>query len=134
MGGELVKSTDTKDINNITCRGRLSIKQRNFQNINLNVSPIKQRKGSFSQKKNRQRNKKISIVSKNKNKELELLELIQNKNKSKTDYQLLYTSLGKHFFMKNLSDQARNEIIENIVLMINQKKYFQKEIILVKSH
>jgi len=116
MGGELVKSTDTKDINNITCRGRLSIKQRNFQNINLNVSPIKQRKGSFSQKKNRQRNKKISIVSKNKNKELELLELIQNKNKSKTDYQLLYTSLGKHFFMKNLSDQARNEIIENMSL------------------
>ena len=116
MGGELVKSTDIKDINNRTSKGRLSINQRNFKANNLNVSPIKQRQNSFSQKKNRQRNKKITIVSKNKNKELELLELIQNKNTQKKDYQLLYTSLGKHFFMKNLSDQARNEIIENMSL------------------
>jgi len=117
MGGELVKSNDIKDINNKTSRGRLSINQRNFKVTNPNISPIKQRKNSsFSQKKSRQRNKKISIVSKNKNKELEVLELVQNKNKQKTDYQLLYTSLGKHFFMKSLSDQARNEIIENMSL------------------
>ena len=44
------------------------------------------------------------------------MELIQDKNKAKKDYQLLYLSLGKHFFMESLSDQARNEIIENMSL------------------
>ena len=93
MGGELVKPTD---INSKSSRNMATVTQKNFKTANLKANSIK--------------------TPKNKIKELEVLELIQNKNKQKTDYQLLYTSLEKHFFMKNLSEQARNEIITNMSL------------------
>ena len=63
---------------------------------------------------------KISIVAKNKipntNEELKVLELIQEKNPKKIDHDLIYESIGKHFFMQTLNDQARNEIIVNMSL------------------
>ena len=62
---------------------------------------------------------KIAIVAKNKNntnEELKVMELIQEKNKNKIDYDLIYESIGKHFFMQKLNDQARNEIIVNMSL------------------
>ena len=63
---------------------------------------------------------KISIVAKNKipntNEELKVLELIQEKNREKIDHDLIYESIGKHFFMQTLNDQARNEIIVNMSL------------------
>ena len=62
---------------------------------------------------------KIAIVAKNKNninEELKVIELIQEKNPKKIDYDLIYNSIGKHFFMQTLNDQARNEIIINMSL------------------
>ena len=69
---------------------------------------------------------KIAIVAKNKtsaiNEELKVLELIQEKNPKKIDHDLIYDSIGKHFFMQTLNDQARNEIIVNMSLYkINAK-------------
>ena len=114
MGGELVKPTD---INSKSSRNMATVTQKNFKTANLKANSIKTPKNnSFSQSKSKRKIQKIALVAKNKIKELEVLELIQNKNKQKTDYQLLYTSLEKHFFMKNLSEQARNEIITNMSL------------------
>ena len=63
---------------------------------------------------------KIAIVAKNKstniNEEIKVLELIQEKNPKKIDYDLIYDSIGKHFFMQTLNNQARNEIIVNMSL------------------
>ena len=62
---------------------------------------------------------KIAIVAKNKNninEELKVIDLIQEKNPKKIDYDLIYNSIGKHFFMQTLNDQARNEIIINMSL------------------
>ena len=114
MGGELVKSTG---LNNKSSRNMVSVNHRNFKTANLKETSIKKPKNnSFSQNKNKRKIQKITLIAKNKNKEIDVLELIQNKNKQKTDYQLLYESLEKHFFMKNLSEQARNEIIKNMSL------------------
>ena len=114
MGGELVTSTE---ITSKSSRNMATISKRNFKTANLKSISIKTSKNtSFSQSKSKRKIKKITLVAKNKIKELEVLELIQNKNKQKTDYELLYTSLEKHFFMKNLKDQARNEIIKNMSL------------------
>jgi len=114
MGGELVKSTE---INNKSSRNMVAISDRSFKTTNLKAASIKTPKNSsFSYNKNKRKNQKISLVAKNKIKEKEVLELIQNKNKQKKDYQLLYESLEKHFFMKNLGEQARNEIIINMSL------------------
>ena len=114
MGGELVKSSE---IFSKSSRNMVTISNRNFKTANLKANSIKTPKNtSFSHNKSKRKIQKISLVAKNKIKELEVLELIQNKNKQKTDYQLLYTSLDKHFFMKNLKDQARNEIITNMSL------------------
>ena len=114
MGGELVKSTE---INNKSSRNMVAISDRSFKTTYLKAASIKTPKNcSFSYNKNKRKNQKISLVAKNKIKEKEVLELIQNKNKQKKDYQLLYESLEKHFFMKNLGEQARNEIITNMSL------------------
>ena len=114
MGGEFVKSTE---INNKSSRNMVAISNRSFKTTNLKAASIKTPKNSsFSYNKNKWKNQKISLVAKNKIKEKEVLELVQNKNKQKTDYQLLYTSLEEHFFMKNLGEQARNEIITNMSL------------------
>jgi len=114
MGGELVKSTEiiSKSSRNVS-----KISNKTLKTTNLKSNSIKRPKNtSFSQSKSKRKIQKISLIAKNKIKELEVLELIQNKNKQKTDYQLLYESLEKHFFMKNLSEQARNEIITNMSL------------------
>ena len=110
----MVKSSE---IFSKSSRNMVTISNRNFKTANLKANSIKTPKNtSFSHNKSKRKIQKISLVAKNKIKELEVLELIQNKNKQKTDYQLLYTSLDKHFFMKNLKDQARNEIITNMSL------------------
>jgi cGMP-dependent protein kinase len=80
---------------------------------------------SPKKKKNNKENivrkkEKIAIVAKNKssniNEEIKVLELIQEKNPKKIDYDLIYDSIGKHFFMQTLNNQARNEIIVNMSL------------------
>ena len=110
----MVKSSE---INSKSSRNMVSVNQRNFKTANLKENSIKKPKNnSFSQNKNKRKIQKITLVAKNKIEEIEVLELIQNKNKQKKDYQLLYDSLEKHFFMKNLSEQARNEIITNMSL------------------
>ena len=110
----MVKSTE---INNKSSRNMVAISDRSFKTTNLKAASIKTPKNSsFSYNKNKRKNQKISLVAKNKIKEKEVLEIIQNKNKQKKDYQLLYESLEKHFFMKNLGEQARNEIITNMSL------------------
>ena len=110
----MVKSTE---INNKSSRNMVAISDRRFKTTNLKAASIKTPKNSsFSYNKNKRKNQKISLVAKNKIKEKEVLEIIQNKNKQKKDYQLLYESLEKHFFMKNLGEQARNEIITNMSL------------------
>ena len=110
----MVKSSE---INSKSSRNMVSVNQRNFKTANLKENSIKKPKNnSFSQNKNKRKIQKITLVAKNKIKEIEVLELIHNKNKQKKDYQLLYDSLEKHFFMKNLSEQARNEIITNMSL------------------
>ena len=44
------------------------------------------------------------------------MELIQETNQKKIDHDLIYDSIGKHFFMQTLNDQTRNEIIVNMLL------------------
>ena len=50
------------------------------------------------------------------NKEVKVMELIQEQNPKKIDHDLIYDSIGKHFFMQTLNEQTRNEIIVNMSL------------------
>ena len=95
--------------------GKTSKKSKLAQTITTSwTSPKKNIKEKIIRKK-----EKIAIVAKNKNninEELKVMELIQEKNPNKVDYDLIYQSIGNHFFMQTLNDQARNEIIVNMSL------------------
>jgi len=126
MGGELSKGETLNPRGNRNGRfaptgeknGKLS-RTPNFvqENHQQNTSP----KRVKNKEKVVRKKEKIAIVAKNKttggvNEELKVLELIQEKNQKKMDYDLIYESIGKHFFMQTLNDQARNEIIINMSL------------------
>ncbi len=100
-----------------TKNGAGRIKAKLAEDNHMPTSPKKKK----NNKENIVRKKeKIAIVAKNKstniNEEIKVLELIQEKNPKKIDYDLIYDSIGKHFFMQTLNNQARNEIIVNMSL------------------
>ena len=92
--------------------------------------PPKNKRGKINENLYNKKKEKITIVAKNKsaNEELRVMDLIQDKNSQKVDYDLIYSSIGKHFFMQTLNDQARNEIIVNMSLYkvkANEKLFTQ---------
>jgi cGMP-dependent protein kinase len=127
MGGEIGKSETINARNHRGVKGapppaggtRTKMNGRTKiveDNLPPDTSPKK--KGKEKEKLIRKK-EKIAIVAKNKNntnEELKVMELIQEKNPKKIDYDLIYESIGKHFFMQKLNDQARNEIIVNMSL------------------
>ena len=95
-------------------------KANNVEQIEVSPNPKNKRLKQIGGESTINRKKeKITIVAKNKstsNEELRVMDLIQEKNPKKMDYDLIYSSIGKHFFMQTLNDQARNEIIVNMSL------------------
>ena len=82
-----------------TKNGAGRIKAKLAEDNHMPTSPKKKK----NNKENIVRKKeKIAIVAKNKstniNEEIKVLELIQEKNPKKIDYDLIYDSIGKHFF------------------------------------
>ena len=126
MGGEIIRGETL----NATRRKELKVPlspERGLKNGNLKKSKLAQTiTTSFTSPKKNNKEKivrkkeKIAIVAKNKNnylnEEIKVMELIQEKNPKKLDYDLIYKSIGQHFFMQTLNDQARNEIIINMSL------------------
>ena len=95
-------------------------KVNNIEQSEFSPNPKNKRLKGAGEIFNRKK-EKITIVAKNKtnstsNEELRVMDLIQEKNPKKMDYDLIYSSIGKHFFMQTLNDQARNEIIVNMSL------------------
>ena len=124
MGGEINKgkqlnSRTPRDLNGTplpTGGAKLGKSALKTKTIDTTASPKKKK----DKEKVIRKKEKIAIVAKNKtnniNEELKVLELIQEKNPKKIDHDLIYDSIGKHFFMQTLNDQARNEIIVNMSL------------------
>jgi len=124
MGGELNKSEPIngrgRGVNGTTLPAGGTKVGRNNKNKLVDDYRQTSPKKKNNKEKIVRKKEKIAIVAKNKNsitnEELKVLELIQEKNPKKIDHDLIYDSIGKHFFMQTLNDQARNEIIINMSL------------------
>lgn len=110
MGGEL---NTNRPQGAIGLGGTKTAKMNKYKTIEDNLSKSISPKKKPKEREKIRKKEKIAIVAKNKNEELKVMELIQEKNPKKIDHDLIYDSIGKHFFMQTLNDQARNEIIVN---------------------
>ena len=113
MGGEL---NTNRPQGAIGLGGTKNAKMNKYKTIEDNLSKSISPKKKPKEREKIRKKEKIAIVAKNKNEELKVMELIQEKNPKKIDHDLIYDSIGKHFFMQTLNDQARNEIIVNMSL------------------
>ena len=129
MGGELNKGSETLNVKGNRglngaappaggMKGKMNKNRTLEDSLSHTMSPKKKINKERGEKSIRKK-EKIAIIAKNKNninEEVKVMELIQEKNPKKIDHDLIYDSIGKHFFMQTLNDQARNEIIVNMSL------------------
>ena len=121
MGGELNKGEKPANKNGLRTGPLKAAKSTKFATKSVDEKLFTSTaKKKTNKEKSVRKKEKIVILAKNKknniNEEIKVLELIQEKNPKKIDHDLIYESIGKHFFMQTLNDQARNEIIVNMSL------------------
>ena len=60
--------------------------------------------------------------------EKSIIKIIKKNNKNNEDKELINNCLMKHFFMKDLEEQTRNEIIKEMILaLVKEHIYISKE-------